>query len=150
MQNGSRLLQHPLLAMLTAISFVIMVVLGPLSSVSAAAPKAKPAFKTKGAVTLSVGDTYAFEVVNKPAGATYQWSTDKKSVATVDKNGSVKAVGAGTATISCVITVNKKKETLSAKVIVKEAPVKTPNRIPVDKNGLDSSGRIVAYFGSRP
>ncbi|MBO9600131.1 MAG: glycoside hydrolase, partial [Cohnella sp.] len=51
--------------------------------------------------------------------------------------------------MSCVITVNKKKETLTAKVIVKEAPVTTtPSKIPVDENGLDSSGRIVAYFGS--
>lgn len=72
MQNGSRLLQHPLLAMLTIVSFVFMIVLGPLSSVSAA-----------------------------------------------------------------------------AKVTVKEAPVtKTPAKIPVDKYGLDSKGRIVAYFGS--
>ncbi len=148
MKVGSRSLLHPPLALLTIVSLVFMIFLGPLSSVSAAAAKAKPAFSTKGAVTLSVGDTYTFEVVNKPAGATYQWSSDAKSVVTVDKNGSVKAIGAGNATVSCVITVNKKKETLSAKVIVKEAPVKTPARIPVDKNGLDAKGRIVAYFGS--
>ncbi|WP_027088011.1 sugar-binding protein [Cohnella panacarvi] len=149
MKNGSRMLLHPAMAMLSIVSLVLMIVLGPLSSVSAAADKAKPTFKTKGAVVLSVGDTYSFEIVNKPAGASYQWSIDKKSVAEVDRNGSVKAVGAGSATVSCVITVNKKKESLSAKIIVKEAPVATnPGKIPVDKNGLDEHGRIVAYFGS--
>lgn len=82
MKNGSRLLLQPSLAMLTIVSLVFMIFLGPLSDISAA-----------------------------PAST--------------------------------------KKETLSEKAVVKEAPVKpTPSKIPVDKNGLDSNGRIVAYFGS--
>lgn len=134
---------------LAIVSLVFLNFFGPLTDVSAAAAKAKPSFKQKGTVSLSVGETYIFEVLNKPAGAKFQWSSDKKSVAEVDQNGRVRAVGIGSATISSTFTVNKKKEVLSAKVIVKEAPVKPdPTRIPVDNNGLDSHGRMVAYFGS--
>ncbi len=129
------------------VSMMIAMVIGglPDASVSAAA-KGKPAFSQKGAITLSVGEGYTFEVVNHPAGASYVWSSDKKTVATVDENGRVQAVGAGTATINCLIQINGKEQYIHAKVIVKDKPGTA--RVKVDKNGLDGAGRMVAYFGT--
>lgn len=68
----------------------------------------------------TIGNTLTLTAIILPADATdksIEWSSDNKSVATVDQNGTVKAVGNGTATItvaandgsgvkaSCVITV---------------------------------------------
>ena len=68
----------------------------------------------------TIGNTLTLTATILPADATdksIEWSSDNKSVATVDQNGTVKAVGNGTATItvaandgsgvkaSCVITV---------------------------------------------
>ncbi len=69
--------------------------------------------------TLEIGDALELNVVPTPADATFnraQWTTDNAAVATVDKNGKVTAVGAGTATITatsykltatCTVTVNE-------------------------------------------
>lgn len=149
MKKGTRKLLQPIIMMFAIVPLAFMNFFDSLPDVSAAAAKTKPAFKQKGAISLSVGESYTFEVVNKQPGAEYQWSSDKKSVAVVDQNGRVQAVGAGSATISCIITINKKSDVIKANVVVKEAPIKPePAKIPVDKNGLDSSGRMVAYFGS--
>src|SRR5690606_33640856 len=64
-------------------------------------------------------------------------------------NGLVKAVGTGSTTINCIIMVDKTAEIISEKVIVKDESTNSePSEMTMDKNGLDSSGRIVAYFGS--
>ena len=75
----------------------------------------------KTSLTLDVGDTETLTATVKPDNATNKavtWSTSNKNVATVDQNGNVKAVGAGTATITaaasdgsgktatCEVTVN--------------------------------------------
>ncbi|WP_174818548.1 sugar-binding protein [Paenibacillus kobensis] len=136
---------------LAIVSLLSVSFLGPWPGVSAAAAKDKPAFKQNGAIVLSVGESYSLEIVNKPAGASYVWSSDKKSVAAVDQNGLIKATSAGSANITCKIAVNNKTELLAVKVIVKEAhvnPSTEPAKVPVDKNGFDTSGRMVAYFGS--
>ncbi len=142
---------QPVMMALALVSLVFMNVIGPLPDVTDAAGKGKPSLAKKGTIILSVGDSYALELANKPSGASYQWVSDKKSVAAVDPNGVVQAIAAGTATITCIITTNKHKEFISAKVMVKEAAMKpSPDQaaVPVDKNGFDSSGRMVAYFGS--
>lgn len=71
-------------------------------------------------LTLTVGDS---AVLTATGAEGYQWSSSDEAVATVDENGTVSAVAAGTATISvatedasaaCVVTVEKKEETKSA------------------------------------
>ena len=72
--------------------------------------------KTK--CTLSVGETLTLKPTITPSNATNKtvtWKTSNKKIATVS-NGKIKAVGAGTATIT--VTVNKK--TATCKVEVKQ------------------------------
>ncbi|GFN33498.1 sugar-binding protein [Paenibacillus xylaniclasticus] len=151
MIKGKNRLFQPIIMLLTIVSLILAGFSGPEPGVSAAAAKDKPAFKQNGSIVLSVGATYKLEIVNKPSGASYSWSSDKKAVAAVDQNGLVKAASAGNANITCKISVNNKTTALTAKVIVKEAnmnPSAEPAKVPVDKNGFDSNGRMVAYFGS--
>jgi len=59
----------------------------------------------KSATSISVGSTETLSVSSiTPSDATDQsvtWSSDKESIATVDANGKITAVAAGTATITC-------------------------------------------------
>lgn len=137
------------ITILAVFSMVFTNLLGSWSGVSAAT-KSNPAFKQAAPKELTVGQTFTFDIINKQTGATYQWSTSNKSIASVTQKGQVKAIAAGTATISCKITKNKKATTLNAKVVVKKAATKPvqPTKVSVDKNGFDSKGRMVAYFGS--
>ena len=54
-------------------------------------------------VTLEVGGTDKLTATIKPATAAATWTSSDTSVATVDKDGNVTAVGGGTATITCEI-----------------------------------------------
>ncbi|AEY68182.1 sugar-binding protein [Clostridium sp. BNL1100] len=138
------------ITVLAVFSMVFTNFIGSWSGVSAAAVKGNPAFK-QAAKEMTVGQTFTFDIINKQTGATYQWSSSNKSIATVTQKGQVKAIAVGTATISCKITKNKKATTIKAKVVVKKAtpkPAPQPAKVPVDKNGFDSKGRMVAYFGS--
>lgn len=59
--------------------------------------------KTK--VTLTVTDTYRLKATIEPLDATYKgvtWKSSNKAVAKVSSSGKVTAVGAGTATITCI------------------------------------------------
>ena len=59
----------------------------------------------KTSLTLDVGGSDTLTATVKPDDATNKavtWSTSNENVATVDQNGNVKAVGAGTATITAV------------------------------------------------
>ncbi len=138
------------ITILAVFSMVFTNLLGSWSGVSAAATKSNPAFKQAAPKELTVGQTFTFDIINKQTGATYQWSTSNKSIASVTQKGQVKAIATGTATNSCKITKNKKATTLNAKVVVKKAATKPvqPTKVSVDKNGFDSKGRMVAYFGS--
>jgi enterochelin esterase-like enzyme len=151
LKNGTKHPLQPIMMIIAIVSLVFITILGPLPDASAATAKGKPAFKHKGAIVLSVGESYALEIAGKPSEAGIQWVSDKKSVAAVDQNGIVKAVAVGSATITAQITSNKNTQYVTAKVMVKEASMKpSPDqaKVPVDKNGFDSNGRMVAYFGS--
>ncbi len=149
LRKGSRALQRYVIVFMSIFSLMLMTIMGPFSLTSASAAPSLPHLKQKGPITLSIGDTHTFEIAKYPKNATSVWSSDRKAVATVDQNGQVQAVSAGTATISCVVTVDNKKHTLAAKVIVKEKTMNPgPGKIKVDKNGVDAQGRMVAYFGS--
>ncbi|MEK4252391.1 sugar-binding protein [Paenibacillus sp. FSL W7-1287] len=147
MKKRPRSFLKTLSLMLVITSLVLTNFLNPVTNVSAAS--SKPAIKHKDTITLTVGDSYMLDILNKPSDATYQWSSNKKAVVTVDAKGQLQAIGAGTAKIYCSITFNKKTIVITSKVTVKEAPMNTePSKISVDKNGLDAQGRMVAYFGS--
>lgn len=82
----------------------------------------------KATANLSVGDTVTLKAtVSAAAGNSVIWTSDKPAVATVDDNGNVTAVAAGTAVITatlgsgadaltatCKVTVSKKKVTITA------------------------------------
>ena len=78
-----------------------------------------------------VDDTATVSVNNVVVGATYTWSSSNNNVATVDQNGNVKAVGAGSAQITAsyngktsnVITVSPRK--IDTTIILQLTP--TPN-----------------------
>lgn len=82
-------------------------------------------------VTLEAGESQKLTATVETDGndKSVTWKSDKDSVATVDENGNVKAVGKGTATITatsvadgtkyatCTVTVNKAKPTVTGVVI---------------------------------
>ena len=77
----------------------------------------KPAF-SKTSVTLLTGDKTKLKVKNKVSKAEYAWTTSNHKVASVSKNGEVKAKAKGTATVTCKIKAKSKTYTLSCKVTV--------------------------------
>lgn len=98
-----------LICVLSLILVIGMVFAGRMDAIAAGrAPKLSA---TK--LTLFVGDSKKLTVTN---GKNVKWTSSQKSVATVSKNGTVKAKKAGTATITasvsgkklkCVVTVKK-------------------------------------------
>lgn len=150
-----RMSVKPFIVMLAVVSLVFTYFPGSKSQVSAANAaskgKLKPAFSHSRSIELEVGDSYTFEIMNKQSGASYQWYSNKQAVATVDQNGVVRALAPGNSTITCKITKGKQTHMLTAKVFVKDGskkPSPDSTKVPVDKNGFDSQGRMVAYFGS--
>ena len=79
-----------------------------------AAPKAVTLAETK--LTLSEGEAFQLEPNTNGTPASFTYSSSKKSVATVDSNGVVKAVAPGTAKIT-VKTQNGKKVTCTVTVV---------------------------------
>ncbi|MBH1942268.1 Ig-like domain-containing protein [Mobilitalea sibirica] len=111
----------------------------------------RPTFVQKEDKELQVGETFTLEIENMPTDANYQWSSSDSSIAMVDQNGLVKAVAVGSATITCDITRVGEIDALTVKVLVDEVtpkPTSEQEKVSVDQNGFDSSGRSVAYFGS--
>ncbi len=83
-----------------------------------------PALSAKGTKYLYLGNetksSLDLNVTNKPAGASYVWSSSKKTVATVDKYGVVKGVKQGKTTVSLAITKKDgSKTTLSVDFVVR-------------------------------
>lgn len=79
---------------------------------------------SKTSFQLLVGKTYDLDIKNAAKNSTFAWSTSNKKVATVNKNGLVKGVAKGTATITCKVKTSGKTYSLSAKVTV-IAPAKS-------------------------
>ncbi len=75
----------------------------------------------KASATMKVGDSAKLTATVSPAGATDKavtWTTSNKDVATVDSNGNVKAVSAGSATIT--VSTHDGGKTASCTVTVQE------------------------------
>ncbi len=90
----------------------------------------------KTAVTLGVKETFTATATLAPSGAAsykHVWSSSNKAVATVDANGKITALKAGTATITLTLYNGVKK---SISVTVKPAPTSvklTPNPLTMTK-----------------
>ncbi len=99
-----------------------------------------PALSAKGTKYLYLGNetksSLDLNVTNKPAGASYVWSSSKKTVATVNKYGIVKGVKQGKTTVSLAITKKDgSKTTLSVDFVVRNN-IKSFTSI-VDADGAD-------------
>ena len=84
-----------------------------------------PVFKETSFRTILVGKSYDFDIENKQPKSTYQWESSDKKVATVNKEGVVKAHKTGSTKITCKIKTGKSSTILEAKVFV-EKPSKKP------------------------
>jgi len=99
----------------------------------------------KTTTTLTVGNTETLTATVTPDDASDKsvtWSSDKTSVATVDPNGLVTAVGAGTANIT--VTTTDGSKTASCAVTVNAATVKSSVTLNVN-GGTINSGNITEY-----
>ena len=76
--------------------------------------------------TLAVGKTLQLSITTDPKDTKYksaEWSSSDEKIATVDKNGLVKAEAKGEATITCTVTENGadgKKHTATCKITVSD------------------------------
>ena len=69
--------------------------------------------------TLDIGNAINLALKHKVNKASYHWYSDDESIATVDNDGKVTAVGSGTTQINCeIIRPDKQKKILKCEVIV--------------------------------
>ena len=66
-------------------------------------PAAKPTLSSEDFTFKNVGETYALTVANAPEGAAITYASSDTKVAEVDKNGNVKAISKGNATITVMV-----------------------------------------------
>ncbi|MCH5269086.1 MAG: DUF362 domain-containing protein [Lachnospiraceae bacterium] len=110
--------------MLIMLIFVMLVFCVSLFVIRLANAKTNRKIKlNKNNMTITVGKSQKLKVKNLPKSAKVSWKSSKKSVATVNKKGVVKAKKKGKATISCKVSYgrkNKKKMVLKCKIIVEK------------------------------
>ena len=102
---------------------------------------------TPTSITLNVGETSQIEAVVKPENATDRdivWESSNTDAATVDSNGVVTAVGAGTTTITAK---TKDGKVVSTCEVTVEIPV-TPTPQPEGFNVYDDDKTPVTWNGS--
>lgn len=66
-------------------------------------PAAKPTLSSEDFTFKNVGEAYALTVSNAPEGAAITYTSSNSKVAEVDKNGNVKAISKGNATITVMV-----------------------------------------------
>ena len=101
----------------------------------------------KTSLTLDVGGSFTLTATVKPDNATnkaVKWSSSNENVATVDQNGNVKAVGAGTATITAAASDGSGK-TATCEVTVNGGAIPTT---PGGGTGSSTGGSSSAGAGS--
>ncbi len=112
--------RHQQLLAFVAVLIVFCVSLFAIRFVNAQTNNKQIALNKK-SVILAVGDSQKLKVRNPPDVAKVTWKSSKKSVASVSKNGRIKAKKKGKATIKCRITYGRKggkTMTLKCKVTV--------------------------------
>lgn len=96
-------------------------------------------------LTLQKGKTTTLKVTRNPISAKEKitWKSSNKKVATVDKNGKVKGIKAGTATITATSSNGKK---VTCKVTVKNPSVKLKKTKATIKVGKTTTIKIKSTF----
>ena len=94
--------------------------------------------KTKLELNVGSSQKLTYTVKNNTSSISITWSSSNKSVATVDKNGNVKGVKAGTATITATYTYNGTKYKKTCSVTVKQSSsTETPPTVTLSKTSLE-------------
>lgn len=116
------------------VAFVIVV--AAVTPALAAPAKKAPSLNTK-EVTIVVGKSFNFNIVNKIKGATYSWRISNEEVAVVnEKNGTVTGVGKGTTNVFCRVSTGTSNYLLRGKVTVLKPAVKVTIVNPVEELGV--------------
>ena len=105
----------------------------------------------KTSLTLDVGGSDTLAATVKPANATnkaVKWSSSNENVATVNQNGNVKAVGAGTAIITAVSDGSGKTATCTVTVNGPVVPPQPSDPAPSQPEGGGSSSAGAGSSGS--
>jgi hypothetical protein len=89
----------------------------PVNSIQAATAAKTPTF-SKSYSYILIKDTYQLSIKNKVKESTYAYASSNKKIATVSKDGKVKGISKGTATITCKIKTPKKVYNLKCKVTI--------------------------------
>ncbi|MBP3937796.1 MAG: Ig-like domain-containing protein [Clostridia bacterium] len=105
----------------------------------------------KTAITLAQGSQYNQKLTFTPADVankTMSWTSSDKSIATVDENGTIKALKIGTATITGTTTDGTKK-TVSCKVTVTAMSIPYVSQMPKYPTGCEAASccMILKYYG---
>lgn len=105
---------------------------GAVSPVLAAPAKKVPSLNAD-EVTIVVGKSFNFNIKDKIAGSTYEWTVSNEKVAVVNaKNGVVTGVGKGTTNVSCLVKTGTANYLLRAKVTVLKPAAKVTISNPVE------------------
>lgn len=115
------------LSLASILAFTFTGIVAPWGTDSAQAAK-KANLKTK-KITVKAGQSKKIVINGKAKKATYTFKSNKKKVASVNKNGLVKGIKAGKATITVTEKIKKKKRTLG-KVAVTVKKVSKPKVTP--------------------
>lgn len=92
-------------------------------------------------LTLNIGDTETIQPTVAPSTATNKgvaYASSNKDIATVDKDGKVTAVAAGTADIEVTTNDGNKKATCKVTVEEQEQNPETPQNVEVEANENDA------------
>lgn len=111
--------------------------------------------------TVNKGDSFKLDITKNPTDTTVtgdvKWTSDNKKVATVDKDGNVTAVGAGTATITarlegkettCKVTVKVPLESISMSETKKTVNKGDSFDLDITKNPTDTTVDAKAAWSS--
>ncbi|NLD49500.1 MAG: hypothetical protein GX660_20300, partial [Clostridiaceae bacterium] len=107
--------------------------------VNTAPANVDPVFKETSFRTILVGKSYDFNIEDKQPKSTYQWESSDKKVASVNKDGVVKALNTGSTTITCKI-----KSGISSKILEAKVVVQKPSRKPAEKVDINNKIQSMA------
>ncbi len=102
--------------------------------------------------TVVVGKTIKLTANVKPTDATNKevvWSSSNESIATVDQNGNVKALKAGTVTVTVTTVEGNKKATKKITIKAESTSVNPPEEAKVEVTGIKISGNKEVIVGSK-
>ena len=99
---------------------------------------------TETEMSVGVGETGQLHTstvdVSEGAGETYSWASDDEDVATVDNNGLVTGVGAGSANITVTMTIGENTYTDTLEVSVTAAPATVVEMATLDTSSIEGAG----------